>query len=478
MAKGDRDEKRIDEQAMQSQSYLTMLQQQLANQTGGMTNMFSGGFPQQGNVYGWGSTVPHYSPYGPIFQGNGTDTPVNTGSYSSGGYQPSQDTAVPRGYPSGSTQNPQQVGSGQSAGASASDIERRIMPILAKYGGASSESLQRALPEIQAMFPGTRPDSSGGPLDELVIPGLGVVDFITNAEGAGPKNWSFQTSGGSPAGYSSAGGAEQAGGFGGAGGVVGRNLGDYNNIFNRFSQFADTGGYSEADKANIRSRAVSPIRSIYSSAEQGLERQRSLQGSYSPGFATARARMAREQGQLTSDATTNAEASIAQMVNQGKQFGVSGMNQAYSSTPGLSNMFGNQMLTSQGQQLQAAGLQNQLGLGLISGQTDAAKTGGVNWGAIAKGVGTAASIAAMFSSREFKDDIKEVNNQDILEKLKNLKIHTWKYKNDNKTHIGPMAEDFQEAFNLGDGVTITYIDAIGILLASVKALSERIDSNA
>lgn len=350
MAKGDHDrgERRIDEQMKQAQSYLTPIQQQLGGQTAGLTNMFSGGFPQQGNVFGYGSTVPHYSPYNqPIFSGNGTDTPLN--------------------YQQGMPTNRQPAGMTQVGSSSTPDAMRNaIMPILAKYGGASSEALQRALPEIQALYPDARPDRSGGPLDELVIGG-NTIDFISNAEGGGNKEWTFQTGGGSPSGSSSS-------GFGG--GAVGRNLGDYNNIFNRYSQFADTGGYSPQDLANIRSRAISPIRSIYSSAEQGLDRQRSLQGGYSPGFSTAKARMAREQGQLTSDATTNAEAAISEMVNQGRRFGVSGMNQAYSSTPGLSNMFGNQMLQSQGQQLTAAGLQNQLSLGLIGGQQNLASVPG------------------------------------------------------------------------------------------------------
>src|SRR5262249_11237528 len=54
-------------------------------------------------------------------------------------------------------------------------------------------------------------------------------------------------------------------------------------------------------------------------------RQRSLQGGYSPGFNVLQARMAREQGQAASDAATNAEADIAQMVQQGKLAGLHGL---------------------------------------------------------------------------------------------------------------------------------------------------------
>lgn len=365
MAKGDHDrgERRIDEQMKQAQSYLTPIQQQLGNQYAGYNNAFwgGGGAPQVGNVYGWGSTVPSYSPYGPIFSGNGTDTPVNQqGSNTNLGYQ----QGMPENRtPGGMTQ----VGSSQTA-----DAKSKILQYLQSQGSASSETLERSLPALQQMYPGLRRDSSSGPLDEIVLPDGTIVDLISNAETGGQKSWTYQTSGG---GSGSPGGSPQSGG-GFGGGVFNRNLNDYNDIYNRYSQFADTGGYSQQDLGNIRSRALSPIRSAYSSAQQGLERQRSLQGGYSPGMSTAISRMAREQGQLGSDIAGNTEASIAEMVNQGKRFGVSGMQSSYGTTPGLSNMVGQQMLQSQGQQLTAAGLQNQLSLGMTGAQQNLASIPG------------------------------------------------------------------------------------------------------
>lgn len=95
--------------------------------------------------------------------------------------------------------------------------------------------------------------------------------------------------------------------------------------FSGFQDFAKTGGFSAADLANIRARAVSPVRAIYARAQENVNRQRSLQGGYSPGFGVLQARMAREQGQGVSDAATNAEAAIAEMVQQGKLAGLQGM---------------------------------------------------------------------------------------------------------------------------------------------------------
>lgn len=95
--------------------------------------------------------------------------------------------------------------------------------------------------------------------------------------------------------------------------------------FSGFQDFAKTGGFSAADLANIRARAVSPVRAAYLNAQQNVNRQRSLQGGYSPGFGVLQARMQRQQGQGVSDAATNAEASIAEMVQQGKLAGLQGM---------------------------------------------------------------------------------------------------------------------------------------------------------
>src|SRR5262249_44917522 len=64
-----------------------------------------------------------------------------------------------------------------------------------------------------------------------------------------------------------------------------------------FRNFAQTGGFSPEDLSNIRARALSPVRATYANAEREVNRQRSLQGGYSPGFNVLQARMAREQGQ-------------------------------------------------------------------------------------------------------------------------------------------------------------------------------------
>lgn len=151
---------------------------------------------------------------------------------------------------------------------------------------------------------------------------------------------------------------------------------DYGNLQAGFQNFQDTGGFSDMDLANIRSRALSPTRAVYSNAMRNVNRQRALQGGYSPGFGTLQGRMAREQSQGLSDAATNAEGMIAQLVNQGKQFGLQGGANLYGMTPGAANMFGNQVLRSTDQRLAGEGLQGDIARTAIQGQLGASQLPG------------------------------------------------------------------------------------------------------
>lgn len=95
--------------------------------------------------------------------------------------------------------------------------------------------------------------------------------------------------------------------------------------FSYLRNFADTGGYSDTDISNIRERAIAPIRSIYSSANRNLLRQKNLSGGYAPNFAAASAKMAREQSGLISGQTTAANAAIAEMIQRGKLSGATAL---------------------------------------------------------------------------------------------------------------------------------------------------------
>ncbi|HEX8686166.1 MAG TPA: hypothetical protein VF654_06675, partial [Pyrinomonadaceae bacterium] len=61
-------------------------------------------------------------------------------------------------------------------------------------------------------------------------------------------------------------------------------------------------------------------------------------------------------------------------------------------------------------------------------------------------------------------------------KLRKVPVSTWNYiaEGQQSRHLGPMAEDFYSAFQLGTSdKAIGIQDAVGVSLAAVKALDER-----
>jgi hypothetical protein len=82
------------------------------------------------------------------------------------------------------------------------------------------------------------------------------------------------------------------------------------------------------------------------------------------------------------------------------------------------------------------------------------------------------------SSRAVKAVEGGIDAAGILAAVGALPVDAWRYRAETgleqQTHIGPYAEDFKAAFGVGDGVTINTTDAIGVCLAAIKALSEKV----
>jgi len=78
------------------------------------------------------------------------------------------------------------------------------------------------------------------------------------------------------------------------------------------------------------------------------------------------------------------------------------------------------------------------------------------------------------SSRELKRDFEPVDPHDILRRVVELPLAEWSYHSeDGVRHLGPVAEDFSEAFGLGDSdKAIGTIDADGVALAAIQGLYE------
>jgi hypothetical protein len=100
-----------------------------------------------------------------------------------------------------------------------------------------------------------------------------------------------------------------------------------------------------------------------------------------------------------------------------------------------------------------------------------AQTTGVT---LAAGGGSWSSV----SDRNKKENFTTINSAEVLAKLASLPMSTWNYKTQSQTirHIGPMAQDFYDAFGVGeDNKHITTIDADGVALAAIQALLQRIN---
>jgi hypothetical protein len=80
------------------------------------------------------------------------------------------------------------------------------------------------------------------------------------------------------------------------------------------------------------------------------------------------------------------------------------------------------------------------------------------------------------STREAKSDFSIIDVSEILEQMDALPITQWRYKDESSEvgHIGHVAEDFLKAFNLGDGINISTVDASGVAFAAIKGLIKRL----
>lgn len=82
------------------------------------------------------------------------------------------------------------------------------------------------------------------------------------------------------------------------------------------------------------------------------------------------------------------------------------------------------------------------------------------------------------SDRNAKEEFKPIDAQAVLNKVANLPITEWRYKTQTDArHIGPMAQDFREAFGLGrDDKHITSVDADGVALAAIQGLNQKLEN--
>jgi hypothetical protein len=91
---------------------------------------------------------------------------------------------------------------------------------------------------------------------------------------------------------------------------------------------------------------------------------------------------------------------------------------------------------------------------------------------------TTTGTIASLSDRNAKADFAPVNPQVVLARVSALPLTTWRYKtaDASQRHIGPMAQDFYAAFNVGlDDKSICVVDEGGVALAAIQGLNQKVD---
>lgn len=82
------------------------------------------------------------------------------------------------------------------------------------------------------------------------------------------------------------------------------------------------------------------------------------------------------------------------------------------------------------------------------------------------------------SDRNIKTNFNAVDGEDILERLRLVPVSTWNYvtQDDSIRHLGPVAQDFYAAFEVGESdLLISSVDIGGVSLAAAQALTTRTD---
>ena len=77
-----------------------------------------------------------------------------------------------------------------------------------------------------------------------------------------------------------------------------------------------------------------------------------------------------------------------------------------------------------------------------------------------------------------KRDVYAVDPQEVLAKALTIEVSRWRYRTaPGIVHIGPMAQDFHRAFNVGsDERSIATVDADGVALAAIQGLNAKLEA--
>ncbi len=94
-------------------------------------------------------------------------------------------------------------------------------------------------------------------------------------------------------------------------------------------------------------------------------------------------------------------------------------------------------------------------------------------------LGPGSNAWSIYSDRNGKEAFAEVDPEDVLQRLSKVRISTWRWKSEPNgiRHMGPMAQDFHEAFALGPSDRqIVTVDADGVALAAIQGVNAKLDA--
>jgi hypothetical protein len=82
------------------------------------------------------------------------------------------------------------------------------------------------------------------------------------------------------------------------------------------------------------------------------------------------------------------------------------------------------------------------------------------------------------SDRNAKENFEQTDPAEVLQKVVSLPITKWNFKQDATRHLGPMAQDFYEAFQIGtDDKHIGMLDESGVALAAIQGLNQKVEGD-
>ena len=117
--------------------------------------------------------------------------------------------------------------------------------------------------------------------------------------------------------------------------------------------------------------------------------------------------------------------------------------------------------------------------GGIGAGGDITTPGNISAGLDIAAAGAVSALAfVVISDRNAKENFQPLDNQTVLAKVASLPMTEWNYRTDSKDtrHIGPMAQDFQAAFQLSaDDKHISLADEGGVALAAIQGLNQKLN---